>query len=87
MFWGLRQHTTLANQIKQWKDQLFEEVTGVFGDASKAEPVGPAVDVKTQHAKIDELTLESDFLSGAPGQACVSACKIDPISGVIGVQF
>jgi transposase len=31
--------------------------------------VGPAVDVKTLHAKIGELTLENDFLSGALGKA------------------
>ena len=36
--------------------------------APKAEPA-PAVDVKTLHAKIGELTLENDFLSGALGKA------------------
>lgn len=50
-----------ANQIKQWKDQLLEGATGIFGDEAKAEPVGPTVDVKTLHAKIGELTLENDF--------------------------
>lgn len=44
-----------ANQIKQWKDQLLEGATGVLGDEAKAEPAGPAVDVKTLHAKIGEL--------------------------------
>ncbi|PYE85252.1 hypothetical protein C7477_13415 [Phyllobacterium leguminum] len=34
----------------------------VFGAAQKPEP---AVDVKTLHAKIGELSLENDFLSGA----------------------
>jgi hypothetical protein len=29
----------------------------------------PEVDVKTLHAKIGELTLDSDFLSGALGKA------------------
>lgn len=29
-----------ANQIKQWKDQLLEGATGVFGDETKAEPNG-----------------------------------------------
>jgi transposase len=43
--------------------------TGVFGEAPKAEPEPPAVDVKTLHAKIGELTLENDFLSGALGKA------------------
>lgn len=54
-----------ANQIKHWKDQLLQRATDVFGD----EPTGPAVDVKTLHAKIGELTLENDFLSGALGKA------------------
>jgi transposase len=43
--------------------------TGVFGDEAKAEPAVPAVDVKTLHAKIGELTLKNDFLSGALGKA------------------
>jgi transposase len=58
-----------ANQIKQWKDQLLEGATGVFGDEAKAEPTGPTVDVKTLHAKIGALTLENDFLAGALGKA------------------
>ena len=34
------------NQIKQWRDQLLEGATGVFGEAAKAEPE-PVIDVKT----------------------------------------
>ena len=56
------------NQIKQWRDQLLEGATGVFCEAPKAEPE-PVIDVKTLHAKIGELTLENDFLSGALGKA------------------
>ena len=56
------------NQIKQWRDQLLEGATGVFGETPKTAPE-PAVDVKTLHAKIGELTLENDFLSGALGKA------------------
>ena len=66
-----------ANQIKQWKDQLLEGATGVFGDEAKAEPAGPTVDVKTLHAKIGELTLENDFLSGALGKAGLLGGKYD----------
>ncbi|GLO80047.1 transposase [Sulfitobacter pontiacus] len=55
------------NQIKQWRDQLLDDATGVFGDAAKAEPE-PVIDVKTLHAMIGELTLENDFLSGALGK-------------------
>jgi transposase len=47
---------------------LLEGATGVFGDAAKAEPE-PTFDVKTLYAKIGELALENDFLSGALGKA------------------
>ncbi|MDF2460357.1 MAG: transposase family protein [Nitrospira sp.] len=57
------------NQIKQWKDQLLEGASGVFGSEAKAEPSAPAVDVKTLHAKIGELALENDFLAGALSKA------------------
>ena len=56
------------NQVKQWRDQLLEGATGVFGEAAKAAPE-PVIDVKTLHAKIGELAPENDFLSGAPGKA------------------
>ncbi|GGG78631.1 hypothetical protein GCM10011415_29560 [Salipiger pallidus] len=56
------------NQIKQWRDQLMECATGVFGEAPKGDP-GPKTEVKTLHAKIGELTLENDFLSGPLGKA------------------
>ena len=58
-----------ANQIKQWKEQLLEGATGVFGGDAKTEAAIPAVDIKTLHAKIGELALENDFLSGALGKA------------------
>ncbi|MBB5061224.1 transposase [Granulicella aggregans] len=54
-----------ANQITQWKSQLLEGAAGVFGGESKGEPAEAAVDVKTLHAKIGQLTLENDFLEGA----------------------
>lgn len=58
-----------ANQIKQWKEQLLVGATGVFGGDAKTEAAAPAVDIKTLHAKIGELALENDFLSGALGKA------------------
>jgi len=51
------------NQIKQWKDQLLENVSGVF-DAGAQQDAPPPVDVKELHAKIGQLALENDFLSG-----------------------
>ena len=55
------------NQITQWKNQLLERSADVFETGSKARE--PAVDVKTLHAKIGELTLENDFLEGALSKA------------------
>jgi transposase len=49
-----------VNQITQWKTQLLEGATGVFGAGGAATPASPPVDVKTLHAKIGELTLEND---------------------------
>ncbi|WP_179253532.1 IS3 family transposase [Brucella pseudogrignonensis] len=64
-----------ANQIKQWKDQLLEGATVVFGDEAKTEPTGPTVDVKTLHAKIGELTLENDFLGRSARQGGIAERK------------
>src|SRR6476660_2216413 len=53
------------NQLTSWKAQLEDGAADVFGPGggNGAEP--PAVDVKSLHAKIGELTLENDFLEGA----------------------
>ena len=47
------------NQITAWKAQLEGGASGVFGPGSAA-PATPAIDVKSLHAKIGELTLEND---------------------------
>jgi transposase len=52
------------NQITAWKAQLEGGASEVFGSGSMA-PAAPAVDVKSLHAKIGELTLENNFLEGA----------------------
>ena len=57
------------NQITTWRSQLLEGAVGVFGGETKADGGPPPIDVKTLHAKIGELTLERDFLSGALGKA------------------
>ena len=49
------------NQITSWKAQLEEGAADVFGGGGTGQP---AVDVKSLHAKIGELTLENDFLEG-----------------------
>ena len=55
------------NQITTWRTQLLEGAAGVFGADSVTAAAEPAIDVKTLHAKIGELTLVNDFLSGALG--------------------
>ena len=62
-----------ANQITDWKSRLLEGAAGVFG--SEAARQAPAVDVKTLHAKIGELTLENDFLEGALSKAGMLSAK------------
>jgi len=63
------------NQITTWKSQLLEGAAGVFGAETRPEPAAPALDVKTLHAKIGELTLENDFLSVALGKAGLLSAK------------
>ena len=62
-----------ANQITDWKSRLLAGAAAVFGpDGGRQEP---AVDVKTLHAKIGELTLENDFLEGALSKAGLLSAK------------
>ena len=62
------------NQITSCKGQLLEGAAGVFGSEPKAD-AAPAVDVKTMHAKIGELKLTNDSLSGALGKAGLLSAK------------
>ena len=63
------------NRITSWKAQLLDGAAGVFGTEARSEAAVPAVDVKTLHAKIGELTLTNDFLSGALGKAGLLSAK------------
>jgi transposase-like protein len=56
-------------QVTAWKAQLLEGASGLFGSGTAGKEAAPTVDLKTLHAKIGELTLENDFLSGALGKA------------------
>ena len=62
------------NQITAWKAQLEGGASEVFGSGSMV-PSAPAVDVKSLHAKIGELTLENDFLAGALSKAGLLSAK------------
>ena len=64
------------NQITAWKAHLLEGAAGVFGSGSVTKEAAPAIDLKTLHAKIGELTLENDFLSGALGKAGLLSAKL-----------
>ncbi len=63
------------NQITSWKAQLEEGAADVFGPGGGNGAVQPAIDVKSLHAKIGELTLENDFLEGALNKAGLLSAK------------
>jgi transposase len=63
-----------ANQITAWKAQLVGGAAEVFGGSTTG-TAAPVVDVKVLHAKIGELALENDFLSGALGKAGLLGAK------------
>ncbi|MBB5498898.1 transposase-like protein [Paraburkholderia sp. MM5384-R2] len=62
------------NQITEWKRQLQERAADVFG-AGGTPSSEPQVDLKELHAKIGQLTLENDFLSGALNKAGLLSAK------------
>ena len=61
-------------QITNWRSQLLEGAAEIFGQ-DKADPKEAAIDLKELHAKIGELTLENDFLSGALTKAGLLSAK------------
>src|SRR5215204_7089939 len=71
---SLEQFDVHPNQITSWKAQLEEGSTDVFAP-SGGHGAAPAVDVKSLHAKIGELTLENDFLEGALNNAGLLSAK------------
>src|SRR5262245_33405701 len=62
------------NQITTWKSQAEGGAADVFA-AGSGHATQPAVDVKSLHAKIGELTLENDFLEGALTKAGLLSAK------------
>ncbi len=63
------------NQVTAWKAQLEDSAAEVFGPGAGNTAGEPAVDVKSLHAKIGELTLENDFLEGALTKAGLLSAK------------
>ena len=63
------------NQITLWKAHLENGAADVFGPGGGNAAAQPAVDVKSLHAKIGELTLENDFLEGALNKAGLLSAK------------
>jgi transposase len=61
------------NQITQWKSELLQRAAEVFATAADKREHGP--DLKTLHAKIGQLALENDFLSGALGRIGDASAK------------
>ncbi len=70
-----QQYDVHPNQITAWKAQLADGAAGVFGSGTAGSAAAPAVDLKALHAKIGELTLENDFLSGALSKAGLLSAK------------
>jgi len=60
------------NQITEWKRQLLEHAADVFNKERKPDQ-GPSI--KELHAKIGQLSMENDFLSGALNRIGDSSAK------------
>jgi transposase len=54
------------NQITKWKRELIDGAASVFGAGEQAKEGEPST--AELHAKIGQLTMECDFLSGALGR-------------------
>ena len=69
-----QQHDIHPNQITTWKSQLLEHAPELFanGHSSSADSERR---IQELHAKIGELTMECDFLSGALGRVSGASGK------------
>jgi len=62
-----QQYGVHVKQISAWKQQLLEQVSEVF-ESSTDKKRDFEAEVKELHAKIGQLTMERDFLSGKLGR-------------------
>jgi hypothetical protein len=65
----------LAQSAVRFTLQLEGGAADVFGPGGGNGAAQPAVDLKSLHAKIGELTLENDFLEGALNKAGLLSAK------------
>lgn len=70
-----QQYDVHPTQVTAWKAQLLEGAPALFGSGGPARDSAPNVDLTRLHAKIGELALENDFLSGALGKAGLLSAK------------
>ncbi len=64
--------SSCRTQITEWKHQLLARAAEVFGGTRLS---SEALDRKTRHAKIGQLTFENDFLEGALTKAGLLSAK------------
>jgi transposase len=57
-------HRVHPNQVGAWKRQAIEGLSEVFSNGADRERQDRQVEIRDLHAKIGELTVERDFLSG-----------------------
>jgi transposase-like protein len=55
------------NQIQEWKKRLLDNADQIFENGSR-NGKDPEGEIKELHAKIGQLTMERDFLSGKLGR-------------------
>lgn len=61
------QYDVHSNQITQWKQQLLENVSQLFGRGQQKR-ISVDETVKELHAKIGQLAVENDFLAKVLGR-------------------
>ena len=57
-------HKVHPNQVSAWKRQAIESLSEVFSNGADRERQDHQAEIRELHAKIGQLTVERDFLSG-----------------------
>ena len=57
-------HKVHPNQVSSWKRQAIDGLGAVFSNGADRERQDGETEVRDLHAKIGQLTVERDFLSG-----------------------